>query len=101
MADSYGRMDVAPDTFPYNGGTTTMEALWQGVPVLAFHGDRWAARQSASILRAAGLSEYVAGDADEHVERAGALAQAPDFVGRLSELRRGGCQKICGSPGQD
>jgi predicted O-linked N-acetylglucosamine transferase (SPINDLY family) len=101
---AYGRMDVALDTFPYNGGTTTMEALWQGVPVLTFHGNRWAGRQSASILNAAGLSHYVARNVDDYVERAVALAQAPDTASRLSELRRGmrqhlACAPICDTSG--
>src|SRR5205814_751671 len=47
----YDAVDLVLDTFPYNGGTTTEEALWQGVPVLAFAGDRWTARISASIVR--------------------------------------------------
>ena len=57
---SYDRIDIALDTFPYNGGTTTTKALWQGVPVLTYVGDRWVARTSASLLRAAGLDAWVA-----------------------------------------
>ncbi len=83
---AYGRIDVALDTFPYNGGTTTTEAIWQGVPVVTYHGDRWASRTSASILREAGLGEFVASDLDGYVAKCLELAAAP---ARLGELRGG------------
>ncbi|MBU6402043.1 MAG: hypothetical protein KGS61_17130, partial [Verrucomicrobia bacterium] len=86
---AYRHVDLALDPFPYNGATTTMEALWQGVPVLAFSGDRWAARQSASILHAAGLAEFVADSVEDYVERAIARAHAPDALPHLAEFRRG------------
>jgi predicted O-linked N-acetylglucosamine transferase (SPINDLY family) len=85
---AYSRVDVALDTFPYNGGTTTTEALWQGVPMLTFRGDRWASRMSASILVAAGLDEWVSRDVDEYVERAVALANDPRTPERLGIERR-------------
>jgi predicted O-linked N-acetylglucosamine transferase (SPINDLY family) len=86
--EKYAEVDVALDTFPYNGGTTTMEALWQGVPVLTFDGDRWASRISASLLRNAGLPEFVAPDLEGYVRAAVDLANAPDTPARLGALRR-------------
>ena len=82
---TYDEIDIALDPFPYNGGTTTSEAIWQGVPVVTFHGDRWASRTSASILRAAGLERFVAPGIEEYVALAVRLAQAP---AELAEYRR-------------
>jgi len=67
---NYDAIDLALDTFPYNGGTTTTEAIWQGVPVVAFRGDRWISRTSASLLENAGLEAFVAGDVRGYVETA-------------------------------
>ena len=64
-----------------------MEALWQGVPVLCFAGDRWASRISASLLREAGLAEFVAPDLELYIAQAVALARDPDSPGRLQLLR--------------
>jgi predicted O-linked N-acetylglucosamine transferase (SPINDLY family) len=84
---AYDRVHIALDTFPYNGGTTTTEAIWQGVPVIAFGGDRWASRTSASILRAGGLAEFVANDLDGYVSLASQLANSPEEWPRLAYLR--------------
>ena len=96
--ETYGRIDVALDTFPYNGGTTTTEAIWQGVPVVAFWGDRWVSRTSASILRAGGLGRFVAGSVDEYVRLAVELATASGAREELAELRRGMRAKLRTSP---
>lgn len=84
---AYARVDIALDTFPYNGGTTTMEALWQGVPVLTFNGDRWASRQSRSLLLAAGLDDWCMPDRDAYIARAVTLALSPTTAARLATLR--------------
>ena len=85
---AYERMDVALDTFPYSGGTTTTEGLWQGVPVITFSGDRWAARTTESLLRAAGLAEFVAADLKGYISMAVSMAQDAGTPARLAELRR-------------
>ncbi|MDP0499602.1 MAG: tetratricopeptide repeat protein [Verrucomicrobiota bacterium JB022] len=80
----YSRVDVALDTFPYNGTTTTLEALHQGVPTLSLLGDRHAARVSASLLQQVDLGEFVAESVDDFVARAVWLSQN---VPVLSQLR--------------
>ena len=70
----YNRVDLALDSFPYHGTTTTCEALWMGVPVLTIAGRCHAARVGVSILSTVGLDEFIASDADAYVRSAAALA---------------------------
>jgi protein O-GlcNAc transferase len=95
---TYDRIDIALDTFPYNGGTTTMEALWQGVPVLTFPGDRWVSRIGASLLRAAGLEEWVCGSRGAFIRRAVQLAKSPETGAVLSALRANMREKLRTAP---
>ncbi len=66
----YGGIDVALDTFPYHGTTTTCEALWMGVEVVSLAGDRHASRVGASLLAAAGCPQYCVTDRDGFVTAA-------------------------------
>lgn len=80
---TYHRVDVALDPFPYNGTTTTYEALWMGVPVITLVGNRHAARVGASILRQLHLDELVAQNPTDYLAKALALYQNPDLLGRI------------------
>jgi len=91
----YSRVHVALDTVPYNGTTTTCEALWMGVPVIALSGDRHAARVSESLLRAAGHPEWVAGTEPAYVDLAAGVARDR---ARLAEARRLLRDQLRGSP---
>jgi predicted O-linked N-acetylglucosamine transferase (SPINDLY family) len=72
--DWYDRVDIALDSFPYAGATTTCEALWKGVPVISLAGGSHASRMGRSILAAADLRELCASSDDEYVSAAARLA---------------------------
>lgn len=84
----YGRVDVALDTFPYHGTTTTCEALWMGVPVVSLAGDRHVARVGVSLLSHVGAAELIARTPDEFVAIARDLAQAPERLARYRATLR-------------
>lgn len=73
----YGEVDVALDTFPYNGTTTTCEALWMGVPVVALAGSLHAGRVGVSLLNQIGQPGWVVDTPDDYVAKALAIAGDP------------------------
>jgi predicted O-linked N-acetylglucosamine transferase (SPINDLY family) len=81
----YHAVDIGLDTFPYNGATTTCEALWMGVPVVTLVGKTHAARMGLSILSAVGLTEFVADTPSEYIEICVKFASHWD---RLRQLRQ-------------
>ncbi|MEX1108696.1 MAG: tetratricopeptide repeat protein, partial [Dongiaceae bacterium] len=91
----YNDIDVALDPTPYNGTTTSCEALWMGVPVVTLAGDRHAARVGASLLFHAGLDELIAETPDRYVEIAAGLATDP---ARLAGLRANLRPRLDASP---
>lgn len=82
--DAYSEVDLVLDTFPYTGGTTTCEALWMGVPTLTLAGENLLARQGASLLKAAGLSEFIADNKEQYIQIAITYSNC---IGDLDKLR--------------
>ena len=80
----YKRIDIGLDTFPYNGATTTCEAIWMGVPVITLAGETHVSRVGASILSHVGLPELIVESLEDYLKKAAQLAGDPD---RLKTLR--------------
>jgi predicted O-linked N-acetylglucosamine transferase (SPINDLY family) len=95
---SYEEVDVALDAYPYNGVTTTCEALWMGVPVLSRYGATPQSRQGLSLLAANGLDEFVAGDFAQLASRARSIVADLDA---LAALRKGLRARMQSSPLMD
>jgi predicted O-linked N-acetylglucosamine transferase (SPINDLY family) len=93
--DCYNEVDIALDTFPYNGTTTTCEALWMGVPVVTLAGRSHVSRVGASLLARAGLADLVAASEDEYLAKVRSLARD---LGRRRELRASLRPRLRSSP---
>ncbi|ERJ93002.1 hypothetical protein HMPREF1992_01387 [Selenomonas sp. oral taxon 892 str. F0426] len=78
--EQYRDIDIALDTAPYNGGLTTCEALYMGVPVISLRGRTHGARFAASILTNAGVRELIAENDINYVRRAVQLAETPKLL---------------------
>jgi predicted O-linked N-acetylglucosamine transferase (SPINDLY family) len=94
----YNRIDIALDPFPCNGGTTSLDTVWMGVPFVTLAGGHFTSRMGVTILTNAGMPELIAGSEDEYVQIAAALALDP---ARLKRLRAGLRERVQAGPLMD
>jgi predicted O-linked N-acetylglucosamine transferase (SPINDLY family) len=93
--DLLGRIDIALDPFPYNGGVTSCDTLWMGVPLVTLQGDSYRARQGHMLLSNVGLDDLACRDEDAYADAAVALASGAD---RLRHLRPALRQRLQQTP---
>jgi predicted O-linked N-acetylglucosamine transferase (SPINDLY family) len=84
LLQCYADVDVSLDTWPYGGGNTVAESLWQGVPVVSLKGSRISSRYAASLLTVAGCADHIANSTEEYLAIGADLAAN---ASRLKELR--------------
>jgi protein O-GlcNAc transferase len=94
----YQRIDIALDPFPYVGGTTTLDALWMGVPVITLAGETAVSRAGVSILSNLGMPEWIARNADEYVKK---VVDLTGDLNRLAGLRASLRDRLDRSPLMD
>jgi len=92
---AYHQIDMALDSYPFNGGATTCDALWMGIPVVTLVGDRSVSRMGLSILSTVGLTELITYTQQEYIERTIKLAGDLDH---LQALRTGMRDRMQASP---
>jgi predicted O-linked N-acetylglucosamine transferase (SPINDLY family) len=92
---SFDHVDIALDTSPYSGGTTTCDALWMGVPVLTMPGSRTTSRSATSILRTVRLEDWIAASPEDYVRRAVQFASERETI---AGLRRSLRERMRASP---
>ena len=91
----YNRIDIALDPFPYPGGTTTIEGLWMGVPIITKEGNRFLSHAGETIAINAGLQKWIAKSDDDYIEKA--ITHSSDF-NQLNKLRLNLRSQIISSP---
>jgi len=87
--EAYANVDIGLDTFPYNGTTTTCEAIWMGVPVVSLYGEDHRSRVGLSILSQIGLSSFAAPTARDYIKQAIKLASDYEQLTALRGSLRG------------
>jgi predicted O-linked N-acetylglucosamine transferase (SPINDLY family) len=92
---AYQRVDIALDPFPYPGGTTSLEALWMGVPVITRQGDRFLSHIGESIAHNAGLADWIAADDDDYIAKA---VHYSAHLERLAAIRANLRAQVLASP---
>jgi predicted O-linked N-acetylglucosamine transferase (SPINDLY family) len=83
MMQCYSEIDIALDPTPYNGGTTSLQALWMGVPLITLRGGNFVSRMGASFLTALGQPNWIAHDDASYSAIAQQLSQ------QLPAIRQG------------
>lgn len=92
---AYSRIDIALDPFPHNGGTTSHDALWMGVPMISLEGDRYVSRFGVTILNNLGYPEWIAGDLASYIDIAKKLSSD---IHELNNIRLNLRRKMASSP---
>lgn len=95
---TFDEVDIALDSTPYSGGTTTCDTLWMGVPVVTLAGTRSVSRSAASLLATIGLPEWIADSPEAYVDRAAAFAADRSLLAALRATLR---QRMRASPLMD
>ena len=98
MMAEYADVDIALDPVPYNGGTTTLQAMWMGVPVVVKAGQNFVSRMGASFMTAAGLGDWVANNDAEYVQVASRMAADRQA---LLQLKQGLRERLLAAPAWD
>ncbi len=91
---SYARVDIALDPFPYTGATVSLEGMWMGVPVLTLHGSNMLGRSGVQLLGCLDMNEWIASDEDDYVLRAVSWASR---MKDLEQIRAGLRQRLTDS----
>ncbi len=85
MKARYAAVDIALDTFPYSGGSTTLNALWQGVPTITLQGQGWRSNTAASMLASAKMDDLITRSEDEYLDKAVELAAQFSLLKNIRE----------------